>query len=124
MEALRGSYGNNDCIIHIGIPNNTIYCAAMVSAAVYIANREEILSYFYEKETMDKDGCTDECDLLERGEMKKMEKCLALRKQTSFVNKAMDCAMDCAMDWLAATFSTHLAESVVSKESSNGSENV
>ena len=116
MEALRGSYGNNDCIIHIGIPNNTIYCAAMVSAAVYMANREEILSYFYEKETMDKDGCTDECDLLERGEMKKMEKCLALRKQSSFVNKAMD--------WLAATFSAHLAESVVSKESSNGSEMV
>ena len=120
MEALRGSYGNNDCVIHIGIPNNTIYCAAMVSAAVYIANREEILSYFYEKETMDKDGCTDECDLLERGEMKKMEKCLALRKQTSFVNKAMDCAMD----WLTTTFSEHLAESVGSKESSNGSENV
>jgi predicted HAD superfamily phosphohydrolase len=118
MEALRGSYGNNDCVIHIGIPNNTIYCAAMVSAAVYIANREEILSYFYEKDSMDQDGCTDECDLLERGEMQKMEKCLSLRKQSSFANKTIESVMD----WLTTTFSSNLSDSVLPKEVSRGGE--
>ena len=71
LGELRGSYDNNDCIIHVGIPNDTILCAAILSTVIIIANRRDILSYFYEKDTIDPNGFTDDMDIVERGEYAK-----------------------------------------------------
>lgn len=71
IRELRGSYDNNDCIIQVGIPNDTILCAAILSAGIIIANRRDILSYFYEKDVMDPTGFTDTMDMVERGEYAK-----------------------------------------------------